>query len=103
MKDMENKIGTALMRLRAAFAKYGVPCPDFLVYDDTAKAYRAMQMLRHGLGPAAWGMRSDASPVGECVIGSFTIRFEPQTIERPGTGAELDDGVSRRVFFDGHK
>ncbi len=101
MTDMENEIGTALVRLRQVFAKHNLPCPDVLEYSDTTKAYQSLQALRHQTGPMAWGMRSDASPVGELCLAGITLRFDPKYIERPGTGPELDDGVSGRVFPDG--
>lgn len=98
MNDVENDIGTALLRLRQAFAKHNIPCPDVLEYSDSAKAYKAMVPLRHGLGPAAWGMTSSASPIGEASLAGFTLRFEVRKVEYPGTGQELDDGVSGRIF-----
>lgn len=100
MTDLENDIGTAFMRLRAAFAKHNVPCPDFLHYEDTEKAYQALQALRRGLGPVSWAMRPDGSPLGEVQIAGFTLQFAARSVERPGTGEELDDGISGRVFFE---
>ena len=100
MTDVENDIGTALMRLRQAFAKHDIPCPDVLEYSDGAKAYKAMIPLRHSIGPAHWGMTNKANPVGEVSLAGFSLRFEPRKIEYPGTGEELDDGVSGRVFRD---
>lgn len=100
MTDLENDIGTALMRLRTAFAKHGVPCPDVLEYSDQRKAYEAMVPLRHGLGPTNWVMDGDANPFGEAMLAGFKLRMEARKIERPGTGAELDDGVSGRIFRD---
>lgn len=101
MDDVENDIGTALMRLRSAFAKHGIPCPDVLEYSDAAKAYEALPPLRAALGPAFWVMDARAKPYGEASIAGFTMRFEARAIERPGSGSELDDGVSGRVFWDG--
>jgi hypothetical protein len=100
MDDIENDIGTALMRLRQAFGKHGIPCPDVLEYSDGAKAYKAMAPLRHALGPANWGMTSASNPVGEVSLAGFSLRFEPRKIEYPGTGQQLDDGVSGRIFKD---
>jgi hypothetical protein len=98
--DLENDIGTALTRLRYAFAKHGVPCPDVLEYSDCRKGYDAMVRLRHGLGPVNWVMDGDANPFGEAILVGFKLRTEARKIERPGTGEELDDGISGRVFRD---
>jgi len=98
MDDIENDIGTALIRLRQAFAKHKIPCPDILEYSDGAKAYKAIIPLRHGLGPANWGMMSSAAPVGEASLAGFTLRFEPKKVEYPRTGVELDNGISGRIF-----
>lgn len=100
MDDTINDIGTALMRLRAAFAKHNIPCPDVLEYSDQDKAYKAVSMLRRAVGPAQWVMCEDAKPYGEACLAGFTLRMEARTIERPGSGQELDDGLSGRVFRD---
>ena len=99
MADLENDIGTALMRLRTAFAKHDVPCPDVLEYSDYRKGYDAMVKLRHGLGPMDWVMDGDANPFGEAMLAGFKLRTEARKIERPGTGEELDDGVSGRIYL----
>lgn len=100
MNDMENDIGTAIMRLRAAFARHRVPAPDFLEYEDAEKAEQARQMLRHALGPTHWTMNQQASPFGEICFSGMTLRFEPKIMDR-GNGPELDDGIEGRVFYDG--
>lgn len=103
MDDIENDIGTALMRLRQAFARHRIPCPDVLEYSDGSKAYKAMIPLRHALGPANWGMMQSSGTVGEASLAGFSLRFEPRKIEYPGTGEQLDDGVSGRVFYNSTK
>ena len=100
MTEAENDIGTALMRLRQAFARHGIPCPDVLEYSDQEKAYRAMAPLRHALGPHVWAMDASARSYGEAMLAGFTLRMEARKIERPGTGVDLDDGMSGRVFRD---
>lgn len=102
MDDVLNDIGTALMRLRAAFAKHNIPCPDVLEYSDTDKAYPAFQALRRSTAAhdPNWVMDQTAKPYAESSLVGFTLRFEARSIERPGTGVELDDGVTARVFMD---
>jgi hypothetical protein len=34
------------------------------------------------------------------MLAGFTMRMEARKIERPGTGVELDDGISGRMFRD---
>lgn len=101
MTDFENDIGTALMRLRAAFAKHDVPCPDLLQYSDPEKALEAIRHARHMLGPNNWAMTKTGAAMGEYLIAGFSLLYKPQLIERPGTGMELDDGITYRVFSDG--
>lgn len=100
MTEIENDIGTALMKLRNAFAKHSIPCPDVLEYSDQGKAYRAIPELRHALSHHVWVMGKDAKPYGEASLAGFTLRMEAREVERPGTGVELDDGISGRIFQD---
>lgn len=100
MPHAAEDICTALIRVRAAFAKHNIPCPDILSYESQRKAYEGMRAVRMAIGPTIWAMDQDAKPYGECALAGFTIRFEAQMIERPGTGAELDDGLSGRIFMD---
>lgn len=103
MQEVENDIGTALMRLRQAFARHNIPCPDVLEYSNQEKAYAALAPLRHAIGPANWGMTPAANTLGEVSLAGFSLRFEPKSIEWPGTGEQLDDGVSGRVYKDDTK
>lgn len=100
MGDIENDIGTALMKLRFAFRKHDIPAPDVLEYTNQKAAYDAISRLRRALGPTSWAMTSDAQPYGEACVAGFTLRFEARLVERPGTGTELDDGISGRVWRD---
>jgi hypothetical protein len=102
MTETINEIAQALYRLRVAFAKHGIPCPDVLEYSDTKKAYEAMAVLRREASyqSAQWAMDASAKPYAEMSIHGFTLRFEARQIERPGSGVELDDGVSGRIFLD---
>lgn len=100
MNEIENDIGTALMRLRQVFARHHIPCPDVLGYSENEKAYDALIPLRHAIGPTFWAMDMEALPLGEVSMAGFTLRFNAKKIERPGTGEELDDGVSGRIFRD---
>lgn len=95
-------IAAALYGLRRAFASHGIPCPDVMEYSDAKKAYEAMPALRHAASHLStqWVMEPNAKPWAEMSLHGFTLRFEARKIERPGTGAELDDGVSGRVFRD---
>ncbi len=101
-KDVIDDIGRALMGVRRAFTKHNLPCPDVLEYSDPKRAYEAMPALRHSASYHAtqWAMDQAAKPWVEMSLYGFTLRFEARQIERPGTGAELDDGVSGRVFRD---
>lgn len=101
MSDAANDIATALMRLRQAFARHNIPCPDVLEWSDAGKAYKAIPALRHAVSQATWTMDTASRPYGEMSLAGFTVRFEARKIERPGTGEELDDGISGRVFWDG--
>lgn len=100
MDEIENDIGTALMRLRAVFAKHKIPAPDVLEYSNQKAAYAAIPPLRHAIGPTCWAMACDATPLGEVSLAGFTLRFQARQIERPGTGAELDDGITGRAFWE---
>lgn len=72
--------------------------PDVLEYSQVSQAYDAMRKLRHCIGPAHWVMEQSAKSYGEVSIAGFTLRFEARKIERPGTGTELDDGITGRIF-----
>lgn len=99
--EATNDICTALMRLRQAFAMHNIPCPDVLEWSDAEKAYKAIPALRHAVSHATWAMGQTGSPYGEMSLAGFTVRFEARKIERPGTGTELDDCISGRIFWDG--
>lgn len=99
--EAANDICTALMRLRQAFAMHNIPCPDVLEWSDAAKAYDAIPRLRSAMSQVTWAMDSKASSYGEMSLAGFTVRFEARRIEHPGTGDQLDDGISNRVFGDG--
>lgn len=100
--DPISDIAEALYRLRRAFARHGIACPDVLEYSDPERACEAMPALRHAASnyTTTWAMDPAAKPWAEISLHGFTLRFEARKIERPGTGTELDDGVSGRVFRD---
>lgn len=96
MSDI-SKITEALFRLRLAFQECDISPPDVLEYSDTDAGYDALHVLRGLLDrdqSVQWVMDGTGQPYGEVVVAGFTLRFRPRMIERPGTGAELDDGSS---------
>ena len=89
MADMGTDIYFALMNVRAAFEEHNVPCPDFLLYDDPDKAYRAMRIL-YEEGVAVRETMIGAGAPHDAQIGPFTLRFFPQIFERAGRVFETE-------------
>ena len=101
MSDAMKDIEAALFDLRQAFAKHKIPLPDVLEYSDSRKGYDASMRLRLASKQNAnWVMDQSAKPYAEMSLAGYTVRFEARKVERPGTGAELDDGESGYIFRD---
>lgn len=101
MSEAMDDIQQALFRLRQAFAKHDIPLPDVLEYTDSRRGYEASMRLRLAASQNAnWVMDQSAKPHVEMSLAGYTVRFEARHIERPGTGAQLDDGETGYTFWE---
>ena len=100
MDDLTNDIGTAIMRLRNAFAKHNIPAPDILEWSDGKKGFDAAVALRRVLEANHYTLSASGDTKANALVAGMTLRWEPREMSYPSEDYRLHDGTDLRAYKD---